>query len=111
MAGSTLAGRGGSGPYVRPLDDGGGGLPAYAAATSFTVSTETPFSDSGPVPCANGGAGEQVDLSGSLHELFHVTVDDSGAVHVTSHDNPQGINGVGETTGAARASANRRTAD
>ena len=100
MAGSTLAGRGGSGPYVRPLDDGGGGLPAYAAATSFTVSTETPFSDSGPVPCANGGAGEQVDLSGSLHELFHVTVDDSGAVHVTAHDNPQGINGVGETTGA-----------
>jgi hypothetical protein len=77
-----------------------GGLPAYAAATSFTVSTETPFSDSGPVPCANGGAGEPVDLSGSLHELFHVTVDDSGAVHVTSHDNPQGINGVGETTGA-----------
>lgn len=64
------------------------------------MSTETPFSDSGPVPCANGGAGDQVDLSGSLHELFHVTVDDSGAVHVTSHDNPQGINGVGETTGA-----------
>jgi hypothetical protein len=77
-----------------------GGLPAYAAATSFTVSTEIPFSTSGPVPCANGGAGEQVDLSGSLHALYHVTVDASGAVHVTSHDNPQGIDGVGETTGA-----------
>ena len=77
-----------------------GGLPAYAAATSFTVSTETPVSISGFATCPDGSIGEVVDLSGDMHELFHVTVDDGGAVHVTSHDNPQGIVGVGETTGA-----------
>lgn len=77
-----------------------GGLPAYAAATSFTASTKIPISITVFVPCANGGAGEQVDLSGNLNDLFHVTVDNSGGVHLTTHDNPQGVQGVGETTGA-----------
>jgi hypothetical protein len=76
-----------------------GGLPAYASATSFTANTEIPISITVFVSCANGGAGELVGISGSLHDLFHVTVSDSGAVHVKTHDNPQGVQGVGEITG------------
>jgi hypothetical protein len=52
------------------------------------------------VPCANNGSGESVTLSGSLHDLFHVTFDGSGGLTLKVLDNPQGISGVGETTGA-----------
>src|SRR5712692_1611363 len=79
---------------------GVGALPAQAAASSFTASVKIPISVTVFVPCANGGAGELVDLSGSLNDVFHVTVDDSGGVHVTTHDNAQGVSGTGETTGA-----------
>lgn len=50
------------------------------------------------VPCAAGGIGENVDLSGRLHTVISYTINRnrvSGAFHVQ----PQGINGVGETTG------------
>jgi hypothetical protein len=50
------------------------------------------------VPCANGGAGELVDLEGPLHELISITINGN---HVSgdSHNQPQGISGVGESTG------------
>jgi hypothetical protein len=51
------------------------------------------------VPCANGGAGENVDLSGNLHVLFHLTASDSGRVTIKDHAQPQGITGVGQVTG------------
>jgi hypothetical protein len=51
------------------------------------------------VPCANGGAGEEVALSGTLHDLFHITFDGSGGFHLKFHDNPQGLSGTGLTTG------------
>jgi hypothetical protein len=79
-----------------------GGLPAYASTFSFTASEKIPISVTVPVPCANGGAGELVDLSGSLNDVFHVTIDNNFGTHVTTHDNPQGVRGTGETTGAAR---------
>jgi hypothetical protein len=50
------------------------------------------------VPCANGGAGEVVWVSGNLHINDHVTINDN-RVHVLSHYNAQGIQGVGLTTG------------
>jgi|GraSoiStandDraft_24_1057298.scaffolds.fasta_scaffold656648_1 hypothetical protein len=50
------------------------------------------------VPCAAGGAGEVVSLTGNLHDMFSVTVN-SNSFHMTIHDNPQGIVGVGLTTG------------
>lgn len=50
------------------------------------------------IPCANGGAGETVDLSGSLHITFHTTVNGNNFVS-KYHFQPQGISGVGETTG------------
>jgi hypothetical protein len=50
------------------------------------------------VPCAAGGAGEIVDLSGPLHTLISSTINGnnfSGKFHFQ----PQGISGIGETTG------------
>jgi hypothetical protein len=50
------------------------------------------------VPCANGGAGEVVALTGELHDMFNVTVDSNG-LRLDVHDNPQGVSGRGLTTG------------
>jgi hypothetical protein len=52
------------------------------------------------VPCANGGLGEDVELTGTIHDLFHVTADGRGGFHVKLHDSPQGVIGTGLTTGA-----------
>lgn len=51
------------------------------------------------VPCAAGGAGEGVKLSGDLHIFFHTTADSSGGVHSSYQFNPQGVIGVGKITG------------
>jgi hypothetical protein len=51
------------------------------------------------VDCANGGNGEEVHLTGYLHVTFRQTFDNAGGVHVKMHANPQGISGVGLTTG------------
>ena len=51
------------------------------------------------VPCAAGGAGEVVDLSGPLHTLISATVNGNN-VSGYFHFQPQGISGTGETTGA-----------
>lgn len=50
------------------------------------------------VPCANGGAGEIVVLSGNLHDLFHITIN-GNSFKVKTHIQPQGIRGVGVDTG------------
>ena len=50
------------------------------------------------VPCAAGGAGEIVDLSGPLHTLITFTINGNN-VRGTAHFQPQGIAGTGETTG------------
>jgi hypothetical protein len=73
--------------------------PVKAQADSFTVSQTFPIDITVFVPCANGGAGEDVEITGNLHDLFHVTFDGVGGLHVTVHDNPQGISGFGLTTG------------
>jgi len=50
------------------------------------------------VPCAAGGAGEIVDLSGPLHTLISFTINGNN-VSGKFHFQPQGISGTGETTG------------
>src|SRR4029077_12292578 len=50
------------------------------------------------VPCAAGGAGELVDLSGRLHTMIHFTINGNNVSGV-GHFQPQGISGTGETTG------------
>lgn len=76
-----------------------GPAPALAKAETFTVSERFPIDIVVFVPCAAGGAGELVELSGDLHALFHVTLDGSGGFHAKSHFQPQGVSGTGLTTG------------
>lgn len=50
------------------------------------------------IPCAAGGAGETVDLSGPLHTLISLTINGKN-VSGYFHFQPQGISGTGESTG------------
>lgn len=72
--------------------------PRYAATTA-TINIFEPFAQTNFVPCANGGAGEDVLLSGILHVQAHATVSNSGNVVARTHFQPQGVTGVGQTTG------------
>ena len=69
-----------------------------APADTLTVSTIFPINLIVFVPCANGGLGEDVLLTGNLHDLFHITINDN-SLHVKVHDQPQGISGTGLVTG------------
>ena len=66
------------------------------AAVVFNASNDISLSVF--VPCAAGGAGEIVDLSGPLHTLITFTINNNNASGV-EHFQPQGISGTGETTG------------
>jgi hypothetical protein len=67
---------------------------------SITVSQVYPINLSVYVPCANGGAGEFVFLTGTVHHLYSVTLPANGGYSYTYLGNSQGISGTGETTGA-----------
>ncbi len=66
---------------------------------SFTDNVIFPLDMMVYVPCALGGAGEMVHRTGDLHSLFHVTEDESGGFHMVSHSQPQGVSGIGLTSG------------
>jgi len=72
---------------------------AFAAAETFTSSLDFPLDILVYVSCANGGAGEEVQLTGSLHDVFHVTFTSNGRSSISVSDNPQGVSGYGLTTG------------
>lgn len=74
--------------------------PVGAKADTITYSISYPLDLSVFNECADGGNGEIVELSGNMHEVFHVTLDGKGGLHVKTHINPQGVSGVGLTTGA-----------
>jgi hypothetical protein len=76
-----------------------GASAAGAAATTVTTNEQVPVTVLAFVPCANDGAGELVLLTGTLHVLTHVTIDDQGGLHVKQHFQPQGVSGTGLTTG------------
>ncbi|WNG15261.1 hypothetical protein [Cystobacter fuscus] len=76
-----------------------GARQAFAQATTTTVNQNIPYERFFFVPCANGGLGEDVLLTGELHELSHVTTSASGNIHVAMHLNPVGVSGTGLTTG------------
>lgn len=76
-----------------------GAVPAQARATVFTDNFQEPIDIIVFVPCAAGGAGEDVALSGTLHILFRTTFDNRGGFHTKFHFQPQGVSGTGLTTG------------
>jgi hypothetical protein len=64
------------------------------------------------IPCANGGAGEDVFLSGNLRILSVITIDQNGGYHAQNQFQPQGITGVGSVTGTKyQATGLTRSAD
>jgi hypothetical protein len=69
------------------------------AASSATTSQRLDNSHSGFVPCANGGAGENIQLTGVLHVTQHTTTSSSGKMVLHLTFNPQGTTGVGLVTG------------
>jgi hypothetical protein len=74
--------------------------PAYAAAAqTFTRVEEIPVDETLFVPCAAGGAGEEVHLTGKLHHLVHFIINSTGGVHFKFQSSDQGISGTGLTTG------------
>jgi hypothetical protein len=74
---------------------------ANMAQASVSSNVSVPLATSTFVPCANGGAGEVVNLTGSLHILATLTLDSAGGVHGTLLFNPQGVSGVGSVSGVA----------
>jgi hypothetical protein len=94
-----VAGMAGCGSSTtQPSGDSVAGTNPDLRATTFTASDKFPVDIFTFIPCADGGAGEFVSFSGTLHEVFHVTVNGNTFV-LKIHDQPQGLKGVGETTG------------
>ena len=72
---------------------------AFAAPASTTTTSEiVPINLVQFVPCADGGSGEVINLTGTLHVVISVTTNDNG-ITLVSHVNPQGLSGEGLTTG------------
>jgi len=57
-----------------------------------------PFERTFFVPCANGGAGEDVSLTGTINIVDQVIFNDHGFT-LTYHTNPHAVTGVGLSTG------------
>jgi hypothetical protein len=72
---------------------------ANLAQAAVSSSVSVPLDTSTFVPCANGGAGEVVTLTGSLHILATETFDSAGGVHGTLLFNPQNVSGAGSVSG------------
>ena len=74
--------------------------PAFSA-TVATTNLEVPFAIAVFISCALDGAGEVALLSGTLHVLTHVTLNDAGGFTVKTHFQPQNLGGTGLTSGDA----------
>ena len=68
-----------------------------AGNAAVQVNDRTDISLTVFIPCAAGGAGEVVDLSGPLHTLIAFTINGNNVSGIF-HFQPQGISGTGETT-------------
>jgi hypothetical protein len=78
----------------------GRATPLRAEATTDTINVQVPIEPFfATVPCANGGAGEDISLTGTLHVLIHTTQGPDGKFLLKEHAQPQGISAVGLITG------------
>jgi hypothetical protein len=68
------------------------------AVAEVTTNLSLPLNMMTHVPCANGGNGEIVQLSGELHLLTTLTINDN-TIHVSQHAQPKGVSGIGMVTG------------
>ena len=72
---------------------------AQSVPVTFSSNSKIDINFSVFIPCANGGAGETVILSGPLHVLTSFTISDN-YIRGRDHFQPQGISGIGDITGA-----------
>lgn len=72
----------------------GASVTAAPASTSM-VEMKVPFTLNQNNPCS----GELVEASGTLHIIMHLVVDGNGGQHLMLHFQPQGMEGVGLTSG------------
>ena len=72
---------------------------AFAQALVFNLHEFDTFTSFAFVPCANGGAGEGVLLSGILHTQIHVTVSDGNRTNFKAQVKPQVVTGLGLSSG------------
>jgi len=72
------------------------GVATSPMQAAVTTNTSIPITLVVDIPCA----GELVVLNGPLHILISVTFDNAGGFHMVGHFQPQGISGLGQTTGA-----------
>jgi hypothetical protein len=84
-------------PPVAP-EEGATTQPSLRASSFTDPNDFFPQSFSIFVPCAAGGLGEDVLLTGRLHQVFHVTVSNTDNVVRTVHNNAR-LSGIGATTG------------
>lgn len=70
-------------------------------STSEWERSVVPFQTSMFVSCANGGVGENVNLSGTLEISTHTLTDADGGLNVRSMVRPSQVTGLGEATGVA----------
>lgn len=64
-------------------------------ATAVTTTEIVPLQLTVLIPCVP----EDVSVGGSLHIVTHTTVNSDGSFHAVSHFNPQGVRGIGNSTG------------
>lgn len=74
-------------------------LGAPVARAEVVVHLAAPVEFLVEIPCAVSGAGEIVAFAGTLHVRVSETYDGRDAVHASIHVQPQGIVGVGLSTG------------
>ena len=72
-------------------------LTAAPALGQVTTNESFPIAVVAFVPCAAGGAGEEVVVSGTAHVVIEETIVSSGGTHFFLHVNYQGLTGVGES--------------
>ncbi len=68
-------------------------------AITITNNYEIPYSRYVWVPCALDGNGEYIYLTGRLHILEHITIDNNGGWHSKIHFQPKDLKGTGLTSG------------
>ncbi|HXC70739.1 MAG TPA: hypothetical protein VN644_12220 [Pyrinomonadaceae bacterium] len=75
-------------------------LTGAASSQATVVNTKQSIQFEQPIfiPCANGGAGELVEIVGTLHVHVHLTTN-GNRVNGKLHFQPQGASGVGMVTG------------
>jgi hypothetical protein len=83
-------------PTVQPLSSSDR-VSATSASTVITNVIE-PLDFTQFVPCADGGNGEDVHLTGTIHTVIRTTIN-GNKVGIKTQSNPQGVSGVGLTSG------------